>query len=211
MSERWLSLGTQWLDRRPVAGDILAVEYAAWQVTHIAEAEPTDEEREHIAVYRLEYRDRLMPYRLTLRRMYGPAHERENSAGDVAVRVPVRASRMWHHYPSGRVPLCSCCGHPFPCRMETAERESQRQGELLARRLDRIMPGICYGCGERITARQRSIRYPEPNVEVPGAGPPTFHARKQCRGHALDYERSRDAEPLATYTGWAEQAQLPQT
>lgn len=204
----WFPLGADRLRRRPEVGDIVGLERAAWTVMHVRVDSPTEDEQKHINAYLPAYRDQKMPYRVTLRHLHGPEQERQNDAGDVAYRVAGGAYCSWWYYPSGRVPLCSCCGDPWPCRMLDAERDAEQAAEVMSGRMDRTMPGCCYGCGEPITQRQKSVRYPEPNVQVPGAGAPTFHLRNKCWWSAVLYERDRaqlypDAPPLATQEhGW---------
>jgi hypothetical protein len=203
----WHPLATRWLQGRPKIGDVLAFKRAAWTVTDVRDADPTDEEREWLASLTSVFRDRNRPYRMTLRHLYGPTHRRQNQFGDLALRCPA-GHPCWDFYESGRVPLCSCCGHPWPCRMLDAEVTADREAKTMSDRMGRVMPGCCYGCGEPITSRQKSVRYPEPNVQVPGSPAPTFHMRSKCFWAAHDYERDRarlhpDAPPLATAEhGW---------
>lgn len=181
--------------RRPNVGDTVAYARRAWEVMHVADAEPTPEEAESLAARAPKWRDEASPYTITLRRIHGPEHERENSAHDVGFRVPVSAYRPFETYRNGRVPLCSCCGHPWPCleadQQAWAKKELQR-----AEREMRLMPGCCPSCEEPVTSRQKSITFGGPNVRNPLAEGPTFHLRRKCRHDAQRYEEAWvSAEP----------------
>jgi hypothetical protein len=211
MNDRWHPIEAKVsyapFHRRPEVGEIVAFRHAAWTVTDVRDSVLRDGEHEALARFSPEFRKSLLPYAVTLRHLYGPTQERQNDIGDIGLRIWPASRGSWRTYKSGRVPLCSCCGHPWPCRMLVAEEESQRAAEVMSGRMDRTMPGCCYGCGEPITSRQKSVRYPEPNVQVPGSPAPTFHMRQRCFVEAWRYERDRArlhpaAQPLATDRGW---------
>lgn len=195
---RWNPEGVKRPDGRPEVGTVVAHDRRAWQVMHVAVVDPeSDEERDLMRAVTAPFRDRQMPYRITLRRLHGAKHERENSVGDVAFRV-----RAGSHYPqpfpayaNGRVPLCSCCGHPWPCL--EADQQAQAAKELkAAEREMSLLPGCCPACREPVTSRQRSITFGGPNVRNPLAEGPTFHLRRRCWGEAARYEEAWfQAEP----------------
>lgn len=180
--------------KRPNEGDVVAYARAAWRVEHVQDATPTDEEAAALAAYRPGFRDKLGPYRVSLRRLHGPRHagERRSDPGLLALRV--RAGAYVHPFPvyrSGRVPLCSCCGDPWPCLPQSAEDEASQAARDMDRLARRAEMGVCFGCGEPVTSRQKVIVYPEPNAQVPLAPGPVFHARAACRAAVLEYERAR--------------------
>lgn len=185
----WRPEGVQdrYRNGRPSVGDVVAYDRRAWGVRHVSDADPTPEEQERLSHYREAYRADRSPYRLTLRRVHGAKYEHENSAGDVGLRVPVGAYNLFPRYKDGRVPLCSCCGHPWPCieadQQDQAEREMKRAEKAM-----RLMPGCCPACEEPVTSRQRSITFGGPNVRNPLAEGPTYHLRRKCYGAAADYE-----------------------
>lgn len=155
-------------------GMVIGFEYAAWEVTHIApilEPEPGGHDM-----------------RATFRRLHGPKHERENSAGDMAVSYSRRSYGL-QVYRAGRVWLCSCCGHPAPCRTEVAEEVSASEAREFESRLKRMGPGICYACGEVITQRQERVTFPGEHADFPGRPGPTFHTRRKCAGERYAYAR----------------------
>lgn len=172
---------------RPRVGDIVALDRRAWEVMHISDDEPTPEEQERIGAYRSPYREQAMPFRVTLRRLHGEPHESENGRQEVGFRVRAAAYNPLPAYPNGRVPLCSCHGHPWPC----IEADQQRAAEAEMRKAEkalRLLPGCCPACEEPVTSRQRSITFGGPNVQNPLAEGPTFHLRRKCYHAAADYE-----------------------
>lgn len=195
---RWRSYG------RPEVGEVVAFEMRAWVVTHAADAELEEEELARFAMERWEgdaYQKRL-PYMLTLRRLHGPKYEGENNVQEVGFRVPAFNRHAWEKYDESRVPLCSCCGHPWPCLNLDATVEAQKTAEVMDQKLAKAgVPGTCYACGEPITTRQGSVTYPEDNIELIGYPGPRFHTRQACAGGWYEYERKRqqvmpDAEPV---------------
>lgn len=179
-------------DLRPAVGEVVAYGWAAWEVVHVDSAELTPDEVEQLSAYKPAVRAALAPYRMILHRRHGPQRDGESDRGDIALRVPAGSLYRWARYRSGRVPLCSCCGDPWPCRANLAEEaaaESARQVDELGRRVE---VGACFGCGKPITTRQRVIRYPDAeNVRVLLADAPVFHERQACRPFVVEYERER--------------------
>lgn len=186
-TEPWRPDHTTNTAERPTVGDTVAHARAAWIVTHVADAEPTPEENDRLAVYTPAGRTARSPYRVTLHRVHGPRHPRENVVGDIAVRVGIHRYSVLPRYPRGRVPLCACCAHPWPCLEADQERQAKREMEDAERELA-VLPGCCPECGEPVTSRQRGITFDGPNVRNPLADSPTFHLRRQCRSGAEGYE-----------------------
>lgn len=188
---RWHPEGveTNYNRKRPEVGDVIAYDWRAWEVTNLADDEPTAEEAETLARRNDRWREHTaMPYKISLRRLYGPKAERDNSAGDVALRAPLDMSASaFGTYEDGRVPLCSCCNHPWPCRDMT---EAARAADAIkkAERELNLIPGCCPACEEPVTSRQKSITFGGPNVRNPLAEGPTFHLRRACRHAAATYE-----------------------
>lgn len=188
---------------RPAVGEVVALDMRAWTVAHVADAELQDEESTRLAMegWKDDAYQRRLPYMITLHRMHGPKHDGENNVKEVGFRVPAFSHHAWEKYDEGRVPLCSCCGHPWPCMVTEAKKASEEQAALLNAKMDRAAPGQCYSCGEVITHRQGSVTYPEPNIELLGYPAPRFHTRKSCADGWYSYERKRakalpDAEPV---------------
>lgn len=178
--------------RRPEVGDVVALDYRAWAIVHMSDGAMTSEEIAALERrFKPGYRDQHKPYRVTLRRLHGPVHEVENDQLEVALSIEMGAWRTWEVYPEGRVPLCSCCSHPWPCLMVTSAAAAKQQGKLLDEKMAHAQPGCCYSCGELISDRQASVVYPEGNVELPGFPPPAFHLRKCCAGARYEYDKLR--------------------
>jgi hypothetical protein len=193
----WHAMGTPLSGRRgrPKVGAVVAYARRAWEVRHVSDTDPSDDEEVRLARYVQPYRDEMQPYQITLRRLHGAKHERENSAGDIGLRVRAAAYHPFPEYPNGRVPLCSCHSHPWPC----LEADQQKQAAKELREAERemsLLPGCCPACQEPVTSRQRSITFGGPNVRNPLAEGPTFHLRSKCYGSAGRYEEAWvNAEP----------------
>lgn len=172
---------------RPEVGDLVAYDYRAWQVMHVKDVDPTPEEADRLDGYVQPYRDQMRPYAVTLRRVHGPAHEWENSAGDVGLRVHAGAYDPFPVYPHGRVPLCSCHGHPWPCQEADQQAQAEREMAKTEREM-KLLPGCCPACQEPVTERQRRIVFPGPYVRNPFLVDPAFHLRRKCRSEAAHYE-----------------------
>lgn len=174
---------------RPEVGAVVAYAYRAWAVTHVSDADPTPEEQDRLNSYTAAFRDSMRPYRVTLQRIHGDRHERENRNREIGLRFPVGSYGRLATYPNGRVPLCSCHGHPWPCL--EADQQNQAEKELAAaEKVLNLLPGCCPACSEPVTSRQRSITFGGPNVRNPFAEGPTFHLRRKCWRGAADYEEA---------------------
>lgn len=187
---RWHPMGVEnsYRRSRPKVGQVIAWDYRAWEVMHVADAEPTVEEAELLTGYREPWRTESMPYKISLRRLHGEPHQRENSFRGVPLRAPARmATSTFGIYEGGRVPLCSCHQHPWPCR-DMCEEAKAADAMAEAERELRLLPGCCPACQEPVTSRQRSITFGGPNVRNPLAEGPTFHLRRACRPAAATYE-----------------------
>ncbi|MDF9717371.1 hypothetical protein [Nocardioides sp. ChNu-99] len=176
--------------RRPNVGDLIAVDRRAWHVARVDDIADTDlspDDAATLRTYKEAFRERVRPFRILLRRAHGEPHPAENKRGEASITVPVGYHPGFPTYTSDRVPLCSCCGHPWPCLL--ADQEAWAAKELArAEREMQLMPGCCPACNEPVTSRQRSITFAGPNVKNPLAEGPTFHLRRKCRHGAAAYE-----------------------
>jgi hypothetical protein len=171
---------------RPEVGQVVAFEHRAWTVNHVQDADPTDEETDRLARIVEPYRTRELPYRVSLDRLYGDPHPWEKKPGRLALRVGA-GGYGFAVYPGGRVPLCSCHQHPWPCLDQLQEQQAAEEAKKMAAELER-MPGTCPSCGEVVTHRQQSITFGGPNVVNPLAEGPTYHLRRKCYRGAAAYE-----------------------
>lgn len=164
MSE-WYPTGAKGTFDLPPVGSLVAIDH---RVVEVWAHHPRDDGRVTLAI----------------RRLHGPPIPGENSRQERGFTPP--AGRVWWQvYISRRVPVCSDCGEPWPCRDDLADREAIHSLRVMAGQIAKAEPGLCYSCGEHITPRQAATTAPEPNVELPGFGPPQFHLRLSCR-HGLD-------------------------
>lgn len=190
IDSRWHPFGVanSYERTRPAVGQVIAWDYRAWEVTHVSDAEPTADELEALVGYVEPWRSRMLPYKISLRRLHGDPHERENSNRDVPLRAPARMlSSAFGIYEDGRVPLCSCHQHPWPCRDMCDEAKAADAMAKVEREM-RLLPGCCPACQEPVTSRQKAITFGGPNVRNPLAEGPTFHLRRACRNAASTYE-----------------------
>lgn len=181
--------------RFPNLGDMVAFDRRAWEVTHVRIDDFAEDDLARAELYRPQYRDQMKPWSVSLRRVHGPRHDRENSRQEIALRVPAFAHGGFDRYDDGRVPLCSCCADPWPCILTDAKRESERVAEVMDKRMARMGPGICYGCGEVITQRQERVTFPGDHADFPGRSGPTFHTRRKCYGERASYARRAGCTP----------------
>lgn len=99
------------------------------------------------------------------------------------------ASHRWEVLPE-HYAVCIACGELPPCSHEIDEQqidwEMARTEELM-----HVRPGCCLGCGEPVTARQKAVRFPGPNLWRPDLGEHSavFHGRQECAGDAGRYRK----------------------
>lgn len=167
--------------RRPNVGDLVAYDYRAWEVVHLRVDDFADDEQERVS------RDEMRPYSVSLRRIHGAKHDRENSRQEIGLRVRAFAYGGFDKYENARVPLCSCCGHPWPCLAADQQAQAAKEIKAAEKELAR-MPGCCPACDEPVTSRQKVITFGGPNVRNPLAEGPTYHLRRKCWGLAAQYE-----------------------
>lgn len=136
----------------------------------------------------LRYDERDDGWIAQVRRIHGPKLKSENDRAECGLRL--RNFAILDVY-KGRIPLRSCCGDPWPCTREIAEREAREDMQHLAGQMEKAHDGFCYSCGEPITTRQGKVLAPEANIELPGFPPPGFHTRWKCRGGLAAYDQKR--------------------
>lgn len=158
--------------------DLIGYDYSAWRVRSV---EPSDDGG----------------YCIEVERQHGDSHTQRG-------RITTTSYALVDVYQHPRIPLCSCCDNPYPCRLQEAERIAAASGELMRKRMQRAeIPGTCYSCGEPITMKQGSFTYPaeEGNIQLPGYPAPRFHTRNACwegrRTYASDRAKAiPDSLPL---------------
>jgi hypothetical protein len=186
---RWLPSGvSRNTQRRPEVGTLVAFAHAACRVMHVRDAEQLSEEEEaYLDGMNPIVRARHMPFVITLRREHGPKIEGENSRQEGGLRCGVRFYGF-DVYETDRVPLCSCCSDPWPCRLLIAEDQAKKAAVQMEEEL-KLLPGCCPTCQEPITSRQKTITFPGEYVRNPLApADPVFHLRSTCRSDAASYE-----------------------
>lgn len=114
------------------------------------------------------------------------------------------ASHSWNILPEHYM-ICAACGELPPCRDEEAERYADHQAAQAEVLMD-IPPGHCLGCGEFITSRQQTTRFPGPNLWRPDLPDHSavFHARNECSTPREQYREQWEARG-----GMKQQTRLP--
>lgn len=185
--DRWYPSGTQSRYRPPEVGQYIAWQHAVWRVVEIRPLPDdrwSDHDRQALARYKREYRDRALPVHVVVR----PA----DLGDDIKDRnhdkhLRHRDGVTWYVYDDEHYPVCARCREPLPCREKFGERVA---GEAMARMARYETAGVCPSCGEVVTARQKSLTFPE-NLRIPGGPPVTYHVgRYGCRHSAAEYEKA---------------------
>lgn len=105
-------------------------------------------------------------------------------------------SAYWHVLPE-HYSICRLCHEIPPCRHVHNEAVMERATERMEKEMA-IMPGVCHGCREPITKRQKSFTFPGANLIRPDLGDDSaiFHTRGQCSDALDSYDkRWATAEP----------------
>lgn len=100
-----------------------------------------------------------------------------------------RNNYYWHTLPE-HYPVCRLCREIPPCRHVHTERIMDRATEKLEQEMA-LMPGVCHGCREPITKRQKHFTFPGPNLIRPDLGDNTaaFHTRSACYASLDSYDK----------------------
>lgn len=98
-------------------------------------------------------------------------------------------SYRWFVLPE-HYPICRRCQEIPPCRHVHTERVMDRATERMDRDMA-LMPGVCHGCREPITKRQKHFTFPGTNLIRPDLGDNTaaFHTRRSCYNAIDSYDR----------------------
>jgi hypothetical protein len=105
-------------------------------------------------------------------------------------------NHYWHTLPE-HYPICRLCREIPPCQHVHNERIMERAAEKMEKEMA-ILPGVCHGCREPITKRQKSFTFPGANLIRPDLGDNSavFHTRRDCYGALDSYDkRWAAAEP----------------
>ncbi|WP_405852949.1 hypothetical protein OG571_47680 (plasmid) [Streptomyces sp. NBC_01369] len=124
-------------------------------------------------------------------------HEEQAQATPLHLEGP--DSYEWYTLPE-HYGVCRICRELPPCRHVHNDAIMDRASERMAKDMA-IMPGVCHGCREPITKRQKTFAFPGPNLIRPDLGNDSaiFHTRRDCLATARSYdERWAAAEPQRT-------------
>lgn len=176
----WFPLGARSVYGCPQVGDIVALNHQAWQVVEITDL-PAESWRDadRLAKPGLQKAVRLRPTRLA-------GHPDPVKAAAEDVHYGALHVSPWDVYPDREhYPVCACCGEPMPCRAEVGRKMAEHAVSEMGRY---ETAGVCPACDEVVTARQKSLTFPD-NLAVLGGPPVTFHIRGRCHYAAMKYEQ----------------------
>lgn len=85
--------------------------------------------------------------------------------------------------------ICRLCHELPPCRHVHNESVMERATERMEKEMA-ILPGVCHGCREPISKRQKHFTFPGPNLIRPDLGDNSavFHTRGGCLGFLRSYD-----------------------
>lgn len=184
------AMSTLCYDRQPPVGALIGLSYKVWRVVGIEPLNPGDwseRARDEWMTSGMPDPWRLAPFRVLAAPPDG------GKQGSMLIEP-------WHYLTWRLVPedyaVCVRCGEPAPCR--EYEQRVQAEKEMAAAEKEMQLPdGYCPACREPITTRQKTHRFPGPNLLNPlGASDVEFHTRGKCHsGAALYEERWVAADP----------------
>lgn len=183
MSEWRPAMSAPCYDRQPPVGALIGIDHKVWRVARIEPLNPGDwseRAREMWIAQGMADPWRSAPFRVLATK---PDGGREHGM----VLEP------WHYMTWRILPedyaVCARCGEPAPCR--EYEQRIQAEKEMAAAEKEmELPPGCCPACREPISTRQKTHRFPGPNLLNPlGAPDVEFHTRSQCRHGAAQYEK----------------------
>jgi hypothetical protein len=120
--------------------------------------------------------------------------EEDPTAKPIHVQGP--NNYYWHTLPE-HYPICRLCKEIPPCSHVHTERIMEHATEKMDRDMA-LLPGVCHGCREPISKRQKSFTFPGANLIRPDLGDNTaaFHTRNGCWDWLYSYdERWAASEP----------------
>lgn len=121
----------------------------------------------------------------------------QNPGADTRLHSTVAPARhTWDVLPE-HYSVCHKCLELPPCREVHTDTVMRNATAKMARDMA-ILPGVCHGCREPISKRQKHFTFPGTNLIRPDLGDSTavFHTRGDCYGYLHGYDkRWAEAEP----------------
>lgn len=171
------------IGHRPAVGDLIAVKREPYRVEEVRDQPPGD--------WHDRARDQWVEAGMPDPWSSAPfeVHVREAASGRRRGMVVVQPWHWnWYEALPEHYAVCVHCGELAPCREVTSQQAAEREMAWFER-LTKILPGCCWACAEPITARQRAVTFPGPNMLLPTApADPSFHLRRECASDAARYE-----------------------
>ena len=167
-------------------GDVIWLDNSAWKVLLNEPAELDAVEQSRLRAYRPEYREQFAPRRVKVQHLYGPRRDGLPDDGRAHLRTHVGEGGIYRYF-HGRVQLCSCCQHPWPCLESRQHEYAEKAAEEAVAHLE-VPAGWCHGCKEPITSRQKSILFAGESPINPLVSDVHYHLRSKCWGAAAAFE-----------------------
>lgn len=174
------------------AGDIIAGFHKAFRITAIEEVNVANWPDAFTSTWEAHSRPDPETWYFRPLRIIGHWEEGDTRSRVKVVSAASGCTRLPEHYS-----VCRLCREVPPCKHVHTERIVERELAGLAETMA-ILPGCCHACREPVTHRQKTIRFPGPNLIRPDLadGTAVFHARQACFGAAFEYdEQWAAAEP----------------
>lgn len=176
-------------------GDLVAWQRRAYRVIDVTERPTHDWPDAYERAYQrhLEIAYRPVERSAWNGRPYMVVIRREDRPKDKPIHLCGPLSHTWTRLPEYYA-VCRLCGELPPCHHELTEQEIAKQLMRSDELMD-VAPGACLGCAEGITARQKTVAFPGPNLWRPdfGDGSARFHARQACEHWVRKYRKQWDA------------------
>jgi hypothetical protein len=184
-------------------GDLIEADRKAWRVIEVRPVPVVDWDEHDREYYDRLVRQHRNPQYVPMGRPAPPSEEEWDYRPVYLILVPADGGKRHHlrippysHISRGawvlspHYPVCKDCGELWPCHEVEITQEVDKQAAELAK-LEKILPGCCWSCGEPVTRKQGSIGFDGDNLLLPGAPSPVFHLRRkgQCRSAAASYEK----------------------
>ena len=188
----------EWKDL--TSGDLIEIDRKVWRIIEVRQVPVIDWDDDDREYWDRTFGDAVDP--VAIRRKRPESEEAWDRRPLNLILVPVAGGKRHHlrvrpyairrdtYVLSPHYPVCRDCGEPWPCRELEITAEVGREAVKLAK-LEKILPGCCWSCGEPVTRKQASVGFDGENLLLPGAPPPVFHLRRkgQCRFAAQSYEK----------------------
>lgn len=185
---------------RPPEDALIALERAPWRVLEVREVDPVDYTPDQAQAYE------------QVRHLWPDPYAWPKRPWTLVVVHPQTRYRRHLRFDGGphewyllseHYAVCVECKELHPCHHLDIVRQVESSAQALER-VSGLGAGDCWGCGQPIEPRARSITFEGDNLIIPGGPSPVrFHTRFSCHGEAARYEQlwvEQDPRRVATLT-----------